>query len=482
MIYWHPAVISVTYLFVVGCTASSSAALLLHINTTKAVFTIDDRYVSYTLDWWPPTQGCQPWGWGPHANVLEVDLDSPKLRTLVSALGPSILRIGGSLDKVVEYEIPSEGVFCSSHNQNSSKDRRPCLEASRWDALHEFAGATNSKIVFGLSYPEPDPQNHPGRWDPSQALALLHYSYLQNYSRQTTLYGVELGEELTRYDVNTGAFDNYITAYQECALLLRSLWGEYNDPTRPLLMGPCPGMDWPKLVTWFPSFLERTKDVLDVAVYHSYNQIAPGQLYLNMTIPSGNLSTQHGVSPGDTGWQGAAMMDFVTKSHRQPSENNANKPPPALWLGEFGPHRGGGGPGNISMTFASSFGYLDTLGTLARLGHSLLARQTLVGGKYELLRCTTGDDAGYGCDLEPHPDYWVALLWRKLMGTSVLEAPFIVQHRTLKGDKGEDNWRKYLRFHAHCTRHQTDGSVTVAFSNPHPTKSFPSKITGIACC
>ena len=46
---------------------------------------------------------------------------------------------------------------------------------------------------------------------------------------------------------------------------------------------------------------------------------------------------------------------------------------------------------------------------LSRLNHSVLARQTLVGGNYELLRCSSGQAAGpepaAGCDLEPHPDY-----------------------------------------------------------------------------
>ena len=85
-----------------------------------------------------------------------------------------------------------------------------------------------------------------------------------------------------------------------------------------------------------------------------------------------------------------------------------------LWLGEFGPHNGGGG-GEYASTFVSSFGYFDTLGTLAQLNHSVTARQTLVGGNYELLRCSSGQATGpeprAGCDFEPHPDYYIALLW-----------------------------------------------------------------------
>jgi hypothetical protein len=32
-------------------------------------------------------------------------------------------------------------------------------------------------------------------------------------------------------------------------------------------------MSWPQLATWFPAFLKGTAGALDVAVYHSYNQV-----------------------------------------------------------------------------------------------------------------------------------------------------------------------------------------------------------------
>jgi heparanase 1 len=65
------------------------------------------EFVSFTLDWWAKDQGCVG-GWGPDANVLEIDLKNPKLKALTSALAPAILRIGGSLDKKVVYAMPGE--------------------------------------------------------------------------------------------------------------------------------------------------------------------------------------------------------------------------------------------------------------------------------------------------------------------------------------------------------------------------------------
>ncbi|KAG7358330.1 glycosyl hydrolase family 79 protein [Nitzschia inconspicua] len=422
--------------------------------------TVDSRYVSFTLDWWPPDQGSPfppPSGWGQHANVLNVDLQSNILRTLARALQPSFLRIGGTLDKIVAYEIPHLGATCEAPSTASNPP--PCLNMSRWKELHFFADATHSKIVFGLSYPTAGNNASEGVWNASQATALFRYSQQHGFNRRTTLHGFELGEELEGYQVGSTAFDNYISAYRECAKLLREIYcgdAKSDCPERPLLMGPCPGMAWPTLATWFPAFLHATRSLLDVAVYHSYNQVSWNELYLNFTIPSGNLSTQKGLSPGDTGWQAVAIQQFV--HHITPTT--------PLWLGEMGPHNGGGGPGNISRSFASSFSYMDTLGQLARLNHQVLSRQTLVGGKYELLRCSTGGQLG--CDFEPHPDFYVALLWSRLMGRIVLRPP---RFRTVV--IGDSKWTNDLHFHLHCSNdHFQRGSITLAFSNKSTNSSY----------
>lgn len=87
-----------------------------------------------------------------------------------------------------------------------------------------------------------------------------------------------------------------------------------------------------------------------MAVYHSYNQIEENKLYLNFANPFSNFSVAKPWPPWGTGWQAVAMNDFVEEMDQ----------PVPLWLGEMGPHNGGGGPGNISYSFASSFGYMDT--------------------------------------------------------------------------------------------------------------------------
>jgi hypothetical protein len=69
-----------------------------------------------------------------------------------------------------------------------------CLNASRWDALHAFANATDSKIVFGLSYPQvsaPDDDGDAedgggsGVWNSTQAEALFAYSKKMGHTPET---------------------------------------------------------------------------------------------------------------------------------------------------------------------------------------------------------------------------------------------------------------------------------------------------------
>ena len=256
---------------------ATNTSVLVRLPAGEAVAHTSTGFASFTLDFWPPTQGCKPHGWGPAATVLELDLTSPKLRAVVRAMAPAYLRIGGSLDKKVLYAVPGSGLTYGSADCPAAL----CLNASRWDQLHAFARDTGVQIVWGLSYPlQGRPNTH--LWNASQATALFKYTLKMNHT--ATMYGFELGEELTKYKYKTTDFRHYTDAYHTCAKLLRTVWGAGDgtgtrtgkgvklgeSPQRPKLMGPCPGMQWPQLTKWFPAFLNATAGALDVAVYHSY--------------------------------------------------------------------------------------------------------------------------------------------------------------------------------------------------------------------
>ena len=92
-------------------------------------------------------------------------------------------------------------------------------------------------------------------------------------------------------------------------------------------------------------------------------------------------------------------------------------------------------------TFLDTFRYLDQLGRLAKQDVRVVLHNTLVASDYGLLNDHT---------LEPKPNYWGALLWRKLMGTTVLESGLPIQ-------AGQ-------QVYAHCLR-GTPGGVALLVIN-----------------
>ena len=92
--------------------------------------------------------------------------------------------------------------------------------------------------------------------------------------------------------------------------------------------------------------------------------------------------------------------------------------------GRGGPHNGGG-HGPDANTLVASFTYLDTLGTLAEVGNAVLLDRLSSGVTTNSFAARRRSFSGETCDFEPRPDYWVAFLWNRLMGSRTL-APLLV--------------------------------------------------------
>ena len=81
-----------------------------------------------------------------------------------------------------------------------------------------------------------------------------------------------------------------------------------------------------------------------------------------------------------------------------------------IWLTETAETACGGDP--WAADFIDSFRYLAQLGELAQKNVQVVMHNTLNASDYGLLDETT---------LDPRPNYWAAVLWRRLMGTTVLD-------------------------------------------------------------
>jgi hypothetical protein len=110
-----------------------------------------------------------------------------------------------------------------------------------------------------------------------------------------------------------------------------------------------------------------------------------------------------------------------------------------IWLTETADAACGGNPWAVS--FLDTFRYLDQLGRLAKAGVQVVMHNTLAASDYGMLDERT---------LAPRPKYWSALLWRRLMGTTVLDAGVPIEAG--------------LHVYAHCLRGKPGGVSLLAIN------------------
>ncbi|XP_075746510.1 heparanase isoform X2 [Rhipicephalus microplus] len=185
-------------------------------------------------------------------------------------------------------------------------------------------------------------------------------------------------------------------------------------PAKGNLVGPDIGDTSPDALAFLDGFVEDAYKSIDAVTFHYYHHRNPAGTVADIL----NGTTLRGLSDG------IQQLWSVLK------RNGLHK---SLWITETASATGDGLLA-ISDTYASSLVWLDTLGTAARQGVSVVFRQDLVQGNNRLL----ADD-----EFRPLPDYWISLVHKRLVGTRVL------QLRTQPKDDA-------VRLYAHCLR---DGAI-----------------------
>jgi heparanase 1 len=182
--------------------------------------------------------------------------------------------------------------------------------------------------------------------------------------------------------------------------------------------------------------LQKTRDLLassqpahvDAFSYHHYGAVSQRcAAQDHQTTPEAALSED---------WLGRTdeTLAFYRKLR---DESEPGRP---FWVTETGDAACGGNP--WASTFLDSFRYLDQLGRLAKQSVRVVVHNTLVASDYGLLDDKT---------LEPKPNYWAALLWRRLMSPTVLESGVPI--------------REGLHLYAHCLRGTPGGVALLAINN-----------------
>jgi len=365
------------------------------------------------------------------------DFSRARLRRMTSGLAPAYLRIGGTAADRTYYDLSDAPVGAAP------QPFEKVLTRDRWDAAAGFAHDLGLEVVFTLNA-GPGPRDPLGQWTPDNAEELVEYTAARGYPVATWELGNEINFHWADHGLCLDAED-----YARDFAAARSLVDAAHPRAR--LAGPS-NLFWPVWGEPPPigcdfsttAFLALAGDLVDVVAWHYYPQQSDAESCVVRDRPA----------DVDTLFDAANLDAVLASAQAIRSARDESAPDAEAWLTETG-HALCGGQDGLSDTFASSFWWLDQLGLLAKRGQKVVVRQTLTGGSYDMIDSRT---------LEPNPDYWSSLLWKRLMGTRALD---------LAVDAGPA-----LRAYAHCAADRAGpvGAVTVLLINLGDEETRPLAI------
>jgi heparanase 1 len=412
--------------------------------------TVDERFQSYNVEmlevtggkfWKPysslakqatapaaPSEGLTPTGMDP--NLYEyrapLDLTNARLRKMAGALGPAYIRVSGTWANTTYFQdTPGPAPKTPPAGFDG------VLTQEQWKGVVDFAKAVDVKIVTSFAT-SPGVRDNSGVWTPVEAEKFLAYTRsvggeiaATEYMNEPTLAsmgGAPKGYDVAAYARDVKIFAPYIKKATPQTIFLGpggvGEGGAFPLPTE----GTLPSKD----------ILVATGPVFDAFSYHFYGAASTrcGKVMPTaMTTQAAALSTEWLTGTDKIEIYYAALRDQYL-------------PGKSLWVTETADAACGGN--EWASTFVDTFRYLNQLGTLAQRGVQVVMHNTLDSSDYGLLN----ED-----DYKPRPNFWAAVLWRRLMGTTVLQP----------GTSPSPD----LHLYAHCLR-GVRGGVTLLAINASP--------------
>ncbi|KAL6487234.1 hypothetical protein MHYP_G00038600, partial [Metynnis hypsauchen] len=447
--------------------------ILLDVNTRSPVKVLNDNFLSLQVD-----PSILKNGW------LDF-LSSKRLVTLARGLSPAYLRFGGKRtdflqfhnlknlakfrgpgpdyylknyeDDIVRSDIAldkQKGCKLASHpdmmlelqrekaaqmqqvllkEQLSNLYSDVTITARSLDKLYNFADCAGLHLIFGINALHRNPDNS---WNASSALSLLKYSAGKKYN-----ISWELGNEPNSYRTMVARSVNSTRLAQDY-ILLKTLLQSVRYYSRASLYGPNIGRPRKNAILLLDGFMKNGGSVVDAVTWQHY--------YIDRRVTK--------------------VEDFMKTRLLDTLTDQINKvlkivkihaPEKRVWLGGVGP-AWAGGINNLSDTFAAGFLWLNTLGISAMQGIDVVLRHSFF-------------DYGYSHLVDQHfnplPDYWLSLLFKRLVGPRVLAVHVAgLQRKPRPGKVIRDK----LRIYAHCTsfhnHNYVRGSITIYIINLHRSR------------
>ena len=383
------------------------------------VGTIDERFQSYNIEAVEVTGGRF---WKPYADAGEakpaeekpssatgapagldpslfeyrppIDLSNARLRKLAAALGPAYVRVSGTWMNSTYFQ-DSDGPAPAT----PPKGFNSVLTRQEWKGVVDFSRKADAKIVTSFAT-SAGTRDEAGIWTPEQAKKLMDYTKsiggsfaaaeFMNEPTFAEIGGAPKGYDAAAYAKDFAVFRKFTQAELPAMVVLG-----------PGGVGEGSGLVPPtRNVVKTEDILAATGPAFDAFSYHSYGGASSrcGRL-------GGSASTTSDAALSEEWLARAGRIESFYAGIRD--RQLQGKP---IWLTETAQTACGGD--RWASTFLDSFRYLNQLGTLAKFGVQVHMHNTLASSDYGLL-----DEKTY----EPRPNYWAALLWRKLMGAIVLD-------------------------------------------------------------
>lgn len=328
------------------------------------------------------------------APLPPVDLSGARIRTLAAALGPVYLRVSGSWASHTYFDADG------STSGNCPDGYSAVLTRDQWAGVADFAKAVDALLVTSMANTD-GAHDASGAWNPTNSRAFLEFS------RECGL-PVTAAEFMNEPDVAAllGAPKGYTAAdYGRDVRIFATLLSEVAPDAALIGPGCAIGGDAPMLPGGISIPTLPTDDLLAAAAtppavfsYHHYYGLSERGGGMGHVPPEYVLTEEY-----------LAATDRTLASYRSARDRFAPGAP--FWLTETGDAAMGGN--TWAPTWLDTPRYIDQLGRLARQGVTSVMHNTLCASDYALLDGTTH---------LPRAKYWAALLWARLMGTTVYDA------------------------------------------------------------
>ncbi|KAF9626516.1 hypothetical protein IFM89_034450 [Coptis chinensis] len=338
-----------TYLSRISAQETIDATIVVH-GAAKIAET-DENFVCATIDWWP-TDKCNynhcPWG---KSTALSLDLSHPILGNAIQAFDHLRIRVGGSLQDQVVYNVGTLKYPCHPFTKMPHGlfgFSKGCLPMYRWDELNHLFNKTGAIVMFGLNalygrHKIIGGSAWGGAWDSSNAQAFMKYTISKGFQVDSWEFGNELSG--SGIGASVGA-EQYGKDMMQLNKIINELYQKSHP--RPLLLAPGGFYD----EAWYAKLLEVSgSGVVNVMTHHLYNLGSGDDPNLANKILDPHYLNR--VSKTFENLQG------TIKSHG---------PWASAWVGESGGAYNSGGR-HVSNTFVNSF--------CALLWHRLMGKGVL---------------------------------------------------------------------------------------------------------